>query len=90
MKCDSCGAPVENGKCTYCGKEFPVQQGAEKTEKSADSAYVYGNAEPGKDPGKPNKKEKFYQSTWFCIVMLLFLFPVGIFLMVDCIMKLDT
>lgn len=32
MKCDSCGAPVENGKCTYCGKSFeetaeaPVQQ----------------------------------------------------------------
>lgn len=22
MKCDSCGAPVENGTCTYCGKEF--------------------------------------------------------------------
>lgn len=23
MKCDACGAPVENGRCTYCGKEFP-------------------------------------------------------------------
>lgn len=23
MKCDACGAPVENGVCTYCGKEFP-------------------------------------------------------------------
>lgn len=22
MKCDACGAPVENGVCTYCGKEF--------------------------------------------------------------------
>ena len=22
MKCDACGAPVENGKCTYCGKVF--------------------------------------------------------------------
>lgn len=23
MKCDACGGPVVNGKCTYCGKEFP-------------------------------------------------------------------
>ena len=22
MKCDACGAPVENGRCTYCGKSF--------------------------------------------------------------------
>lgn len=22
MKCDACGAPVENGKCSYCGKTF--------------------------------------------------------------------
>lgn len=24
MKCNECGAPVENGKCVYCGKDFPV------------------------------------------------------------------
>jgi len=23
MKCDNCGAPVENGRCTQCGKLFP-------------------------------------------------------------------
>jgi flagellar basal body-associated protein FliL len=26
MKCDACGAPVENGKCTYCGKTFATQE----------------------------------------------------------------
>ena len=26
MKCDACGAPVENGRCTYCGKVFPMQE----------------------------------------------------------------
>lgn len=26
MKCDACGAPVENGKCTYCGKTFDDNQ----------------------------------------------------------------
>ncbi|PTJ41295.1 hypothetical protein BU021_02210 [Staphylococcus simulans] len=27
------------------------------------------------------EKEKWYQSTWFTILMLLFIFPVGLFLM---------
>lgn len=27
MKCDVCGAPVEDGKCTYCGKTFPISTG---------------------------------------------------------------
>lgn len=36
MKCDACGAPVENGKCTYCGKTFidienPANAGNGKT-----------------------------------------------------------
>lgn len=22
MKCESCGAPVEDGKCTYCGRDY--------------------------------------------------------------------
>ena len=26
MKCDACGAPVENGKCTYCGKVFSEEK----------------------------------------------------------------
>lgn len=29
MRCESCGAPIENGVCTYCGKKVgadPVQQ----------------------------------------------------------------
>lgn len=31
MRCKSCGAPVENGVCTYCGQrvgEDPIQQAA--------------------------------------------------------------
>lgn len=26
MKCNACGAPVENGKCTYCGKMFTNEE----------------------------------------------------------------
>lgn len=37
MKCDACGAPVENGVCTYCGKEFHENHiEHEKQEKSED------------------------------------------------------
>ncbi len=35
MKCDVCGAPVENGKCTYCGKIFAY------TDSKKDSRYHY-------------------------------------------------
>lgn len=41
MKCDSCGAPVENGKCTYCGKVFFDELKAENvvhTEPAAEAA----------------------------------------------------
>lgn len=29
MKCNACGAPVENGVCTYCGKKFPLADAAD-------------------------------------------------------------
>lgn len=41
MKCDSCGAPVENGKCAYCGKVFFDELKAENvvhTEPAAEAA----------------------------------------------------
>ena len=31
LKCNLCGAPVENGICTYCGKEFNVSTGTQNT-----------------------------------------------------------
>ena len=31
MKCESCGAPIENGRCTYCGKLYNDPLYMEKT-----------------------------------------------------------
>lgn len=39
MKCDACGAPVENGKCTYCGKVFVAAE-ADYAEKTASAQPV--------------------------------------------------
>lgn len=66
MKCNSCGAPVENGKCTYCGKVFTIVED-----------------ENARMQPKRNvvQKNPFYKEDWFCILMLLFAFPFGLFLM---------
>lgn len=66
MKCNSCGAPVENGKCTYCGKVFTIVED--------ENARM-------KPKGNVVQKNPFYKEDWFCIFMLLFAFPFGLFLM---------
>ena len=50
MKCDACGAPVENGKCTYCGKSFESQA----TERVQTEPKV---AETKETPKKPTNKK---------------------------------
>ncbi len=75
MKCDECGASVENGRCTGCGKQFLQKNPAAGGSAAPNPSYVNdGN-------GKARKPKKFYQSTWFCVLMLLFFFPIGLFLM---------
>ena len=39
-KCDSCGAPVENGKCTYCGKSFLQDTNASQRAPEHDTVEV--------------------------------------------------
>lgn len=50
MKCDACGAPVENGRCTYCGKEFPevVSSGNEASSSGKSRKKEEKTAEPQK------------------------------------------
>lgn len=71
MKCDECGAPIENGRCTNCGKRFVNQPPAENVKPVSQMNL--------NSPVK--QQQKFYQSGWFCILMLLLFFPVGLFLM---------
>lgn len=72
MKCDSCGAPIENGKCTYCGKIFT------ETPKTnvpyQNNTYVHINNYPGqKNPVKPQKKKKSGCGTilWIFIILMI-------------------
>jgi len=51
MKCDACGAPVENGVCTYCGKKFAVE-----SSNSAESV-PQGTVPQGHYDATPKKKK---------------------------------
>lgn len=70
MKCDSCGAPVENGKCTYCGKEFKNNGNEQSFRENRRTERVY--IQP---------KSPFWKQTWFIVLMCILLPPVGIVLL---------
>ena len=44
MKCDACGAPIENGVCTYCGMKFPLNEPPKAAEATEDSGKVFVDA----------------------------------------------
>ena len=88
MKCDLCGAPVVNGKCSNCGKEFT---GAETTcdyeygqgqNSSQDQHYhdPFGNSPEYQSTAAPAKK-KLTHRTWFIVLWLILFFPAGLFMM---------
>jgi len=76
MKCDSCGAPIENGKCSYCGKVFEEKKVNFTNVQSTNPSWTFSNS------GTTEKvKQSFLETAWFCILMLFFFFPVGLYLM---------
>lgn len=91
MKCDACGAPVENGKCTYCGKVFTQQPtyqqpptpqyGPVHTNNYAPAQPPYTPPRPQANPNPPKPKTNFWARTGTVIFMLLFFTPIGIGLM---------
>jgi hypothetical protein len=40
MKCDACGAPVEKGKCTYCGKIFENEEMSGKYKRPTQTTII--------------------------------------------------
>ena len=62
MKCDACGAPVENGKCTYCGKVF------ENNKSEKDSNDIKPNDEMRADA---KHKGPFWKKTGFVVWMCI-------------------
>lgn len=65
MKCDACGAPIENNKCTYCGKVFYGFNSGEKS--------VVGN-KVGKININKKKNNKGFVIIIFIVVCLLLSF----------------
>ncbi len=62
MKCESCGAPVENGKCTYCGRDYSIP--VPNTQQSNASNKYVKPASTNTDPaGKSNKYRYTYSGT---------------------------
>lgn len=93
MKCDACGAPVENGKCTYCGKVFPNVQPNENNrnpEPIIHNTIIY-NQVSQQNGRKKNKiialllciffgyfgAHKFYEGK--IIMGVIYLFTLGLF-----------
>ena len=56
MKCDACGAPVENGVCTYCGKKFTVES-SNSAESVAPGTIPQGNGSQGTYDATPKKQK---------------------------------
>ena len=56
MKCDSCGAPVENGKCTYCGKTFAETQ--PNTNVNQNNTYIHINNYARQTPHMQSPQKK--------------------------------
>lgn len=72
MKCDACGAPVENGKCTYCGKVF------ENNKSEKDSNDIKPNDEMRADA---KHKGPFWKKTGFVVWMCILMPYIGVFLL---------
>lgn len=74
MKCDSCGAPVENGKCTYCGKTFYEQpkqpQGSVNRNTYANVNYSQ-NRNVNTPPVKKKKKSGCGTALWIFIIIMV-------------------
>lgn len=72
MKCDSCGAPVENGKCTYCGKTFIEPQKATNANQN-NNTYIHINNYQGQNVNlkQPKKKSGCGTILWIFIVLVV-------------------
>ena len=78
MKCDVCGAPVENGVCTYCGKKFPMPSNAQppistgntggynpypNPQNGAQNPFPQASGQPGMPNPVPARPPVQYQSS---------------------------
>lgn len=70
IKCPECGKEISDKarRCPKCGKAL-------KSNRALDSDASF------RPMSTSEKSKKFYEKGWFCILMLILFFPVGLFLM---------
>lgn len=61
MKCESCGAPVEDGKCTYCGRDYSTPP--PKPQQSNTSDKYVKPASPKDGSARTSKKYQYTPSS---------------------------
>lgn len=86
--CPKCGAEFGRRNDPRLIEAEPVNHGSGNTSSERsftdDSFIENGNISIGRsyyDPVEPPMRKRFYQKTWFIIVMLILIWPVGVFLM---------
>ena len=86
MKCDACGAPIENGVCTYCGKKFPLTEAKSTAPSKEESVTVNAKIifadEPETEPINESpktdslwKKSSFWKKVGIVLLWVYF-FPI--------------
>lgn len=67
MRCDACGAPVENGKCSYCGKVFENKENNSEIRQEGQNADAVAQS-----------KIPFWKRTWFLVLLCVFVPYIGV------------
>jgi len=80
MKCDLCGAPVENGKCAYCGKVFENNRNEQQFNEIKANGGVHTYAQPQPQP-QPQPKIPFWKKSWFLVLMCVLMPYIGVFIL---------
>ena len=82
MKCPHCGADVTGDTCEFCGQKVIVKDQGSTANHTAAGGYAgYDPNNPGAWTPSGPPPEKWYEKTWVIILFLIFLWPIGIFLM---------
>ena len=82
MKCPHCGADVTGDTCEFCGQKVIVKDQGSTANHTAAGGYAgYDPNNPGAWTPSGPPPEKWYEKTWVIILFLIFLWPIGLFLM---------
>lgn len=85
MKCPNCGTEFNSNFCPNCGFNSSAQNNENINSQNFTSQYQAYNYNSGSYTNHANATElpktKWYQKTWFTVLMLILFWPVGLCLM---------